>query len=114
MNPAQKPMQVSRQAVEADINVYKLKADLHQAMIDAHVRRAVKEVRLVRCFIGGQAPDHHAYALNEWEAAHVAHTKAQREILEFELMQIKQQIAIREAMLAEGEKNVVLPGAFKI
>jgi predicted nuclease of restriction endonuclease-like RecB superfamily len=107
------PIKINKQAVEADINVFKAKVALTQALIDAHVLKTAKESKLVKTFLGFHS-SLDAYLVNEWERAYIAHSRAMQAIHEMDLLQLKQQIAIREAMIADGERNVVVPGAFKV
>jgi hypothetical protein len=110
------PIEIQRKAVEMDLEVFRSKLPLQQALVDAHIQKAIKERRLVGEVIAIMAPAEATVhgAFREWKMAHIADSKAREDILRFELAQTQSQVYIREAMLREGEKNIVTPGAFKV
>ena len=90
-------------------------------MIEAHREKAKHDRLLVKAILDGLAAqitvqDQSARLsrdrINAWAAAHKKEEEAHSAILQFDLMQMESQIQIREAMLREGDKNVIEPGGF--
>jgi hypothetical protein len=115
MNPSGKPIQISRQMVENEISVFKAKIALQKEMIAGHENKQVQERAFVKAVL--IAMDVFAKVTlnyNAWSVGHRKAQEAQSAIFQFELASLEQQVAIREAMLREGERNVVVPGAFPV
>ena len=121
------PMQLTRkmiEGIEIDIRVFKSKIEMQKAMIEAHREKAKHDRMLVKAILDGLAAqitvqDQSArlsrdriVSYNAWAAAHKKEEEAHSAILQFDLMQMESQIQIREAMLREGDKNVIEPGGF--
>ena len=122
------PMQLTRkmiEGIEIDIGVFKSKIEMQKAMIEAHREKAKHDRLLVKAILDGLAaqirvsgPIRPGYRGNRivsyqsWAAAHKKEEEAHSAILQFDLMQMESQVQIREAMLREGDKNVIEPGGF--
>ena len=111
MIPPGQPIRINKQAVEADINVFKAKLGLLQTLSEADAERAKQERILVKEFITN-GPNLHS-ALVRWTAAQSAHSDAALAAQEMELLQIRQKIAIGQAMLADADRQVLVPGGIK-
>ena len=115
MNPSRQPIQISRQMVENEITVFKAKIQLQKEIIAGHDQKQLQERNLVKAvLLSTNVFATLSATYNAWSSAQRRAAEAQSAIFQFELASMEQQVAIREAMLREGEKNVVVPGAFQI
>jgi hypothetical protein len=114
---------IERKGIQIDIDVFKAKIKLHQAMLDAHLQKAVNDRALVsglvETFIAERPPVTMAgqpilrSLLNEWQKSQIADAKSKADVMRIELAQMESQVQIREAMLRQAESNVITPGGFK-
>lgn len=111
------PMQLTRkmiEGIEIDLGVFKSKIEMQKAMIEAHREKAKHNRLLVKAILDGLAAQitNRIASYQSWAAAHKKEEEAHSAILQFDLMQMESQVRIREAMLREGDKNVIEPGGF--
>lgn len=112
---------IQRKIVEAQINEFRARIVMQKAMIEAHAQRSLTERVLVEAVVGIiAAPKIRATtavvlseALSDWKASQQSESKAREDLLRFELAVLESELTIHIAQLAEGEKNVVVPGAFR-
>jgi hypothetical protein len=107
------PIQINRQAVQADIDVFQVKIEMQKAMIEAHHEKAKHDRLLVKAILDGLFSTDRIVSYHSWATAHKKEEEAHSAILQFDLMQMESQVQIREAMLREGDKNVIEPGGFR-
>lgn len=105
-------MTIRRDRLEADIKLYKVKAGMLQAMVAAHCEKYDFERQIIR----EAAPMlglKDSGALDRYLKAHKDLDKIQADILRVQHQEMQAQVAIHEAMLAEGERSLVVPGGMR-
>lgn len=103
-------MTIRRDRLEADIKLYKVKAGMLQAMISAHCEKFEFERQIIRQaapMLGLEG----SQALDQYLKAHKELDKIQGDVLRVQHQEMQAQVAIHEAMLAEGERSLVVPGS---
>jgi len=99
---------ISRQEVEATIQLLKAKVAMREKYLHYTKLRATLERQLIEEFTDGMVSPK---IVEQFISAHKYQSEAMTEIESVVIAELKSQVAIHEAMLSEGERSVVLPGS---
>jgi len=105
-------IRVSRQQIEEQINLLKVKVELQQRFCHALKERGTWERSFISLLVRDRDNNIQDRDLvNRYLAAHKAHYQAQTDAADIALAEMKSQLAISEAMLAEAKNpSVIVPG----
>jgi hypothetical protein len=115
MNPNQK-FGVSRKMLETNIELFRSKVQLHQALLDAHIRRDLEERRfyydLWKTAKLGAGVYGHDSVIPEppYLSALKQFYKAHEDIIRVQLSELQAQLKMYEEMLREAERSIVVAG----
>jgi hypothetical protein len=110
------PMQ--RGQIEANIQLFRAKAQIQRQMLETMMERSLRERRLVLEFCHSQGfgvvQGTQKLVLDQYLAAKQAEDKAQEDAQRVNLKELESQVTIWESTLANAESKIADPGNFKV
>ena len=104
------PMVINPELVRNALQMFEAELQLWEAKLDAWNRRGEKERNFLTWFVDSWIdPGKSRTPLREYTIVHKEHYKVEAQLMELQIAKLKSEVAIRKAMLAEGERSIIDP-----
>ena len=100
---------INPELLKSEIELWKAKCRMHEALISAAEIKGEMERDVIERAAPMLGLQSHTVLMRLYLDAHRAFDAANLDILRLQLAELKSGLAIREAMLSEAERSVILP-----